>query len=524
MAQPRVSVRAQVRSALSQERALAAPPGKRKAVSAATRDSFVNFMQGIGVMAGSNGLAGATYGFNPITRNRILCEWIHRGSWLGGVAVDVIGDDMTRKGVEVESEMDTADVQKIESEAQRLAVWDKLNGGIKWGRLYGGAVCVALVDGQDFRTPLRPETVGKGQFKGLVALDRWMLTPELGDLVTELGPYLGMPKYYRVLDNAPALRGEVIHYSRIVLRHLGVELPYQQALTENLWGISVYERFYDRMVGFDTASMGAAQLVTKSYLRTLKVEGLRELVAAGGEMLLGLQSYVQQMRQFQGLEGITVIDATDDFAVQQTSAFSGVDAVITQLAQQVSGALGVPLVRLLGQSPAGLSATGESDWRNYYDGIGARQNKDLGQGVPLLYRLIAQSVGVRPPEDFTTKFRPLYELTEEQKAKVASDTVAAVQAAKDAGLVGTQTGMKELKQSSRRTGVFTNISEEAIEAADDEIAPPMSEQLLDAAQFGQGAGKPGYRAPGAKEDDDADAGQDGQEAKVDARPRRRVSV
>ena len=37
--------------------------------------------------------------------------------------------------------------------------------------------------------------------------------------------------------------------------------------------------------------------------------------------------------------------------------------------QVAAGAADIPVTRLLGQSPAGLSATGESDTRNYYDMI-----------------------------------------------------------------------------------------------------------------------------------------------------------
>ena len=50
----------------------------------ATLDSFINFQHKLGVGA-DNALSTASYGFNPITRNRNLLEWIHRGSWLGGV-------------------------------------------------------------------------------------------------------------------------------------------------------------------------------------------------------------------------------------------------------------------------------------------------------------------------------------------------------------------------------------------------------------------------------------------------------
>ena len=53
-----------------------------------TIDSFVNMMHGLGIGA-DNPLSTASYGFNPITRNRIQLEWMHRGSWLAGLAVDI---------------------------------------------------------------------------------------------------------------------------------------------------------------------------------------------------------------------------------------------------------------------------------------------------------------------------------------------------------------------------------------------------------------------------------------------------
>ena len=39
-------------------------------------DSFVNFAQKMGVGA-DNPMTGGTYGFNPISRNRLMLEWIH---------------------------------------------------------------------------------------------------------------------------------------------------------------------------------------------------------------------------------------------------------------------------------------------------------------------------------------------------------------------------------------------------------------------------------------------------------------
>lgn len=488
---PKQSIKAAVRDAVRADtrarKALHLPEGEKLASGVTSLDSFTNLAQGLGIGADS-ALSTASYGFNPITRNRIGLEWIHRGSWIGGQAVDVVADDMTRAGVEQFSDIRPDANEIIEHRATVLRIWDKVNETIKWSRLYGGAICVALVDGQDPRTPLTLSSVGPNQFMGLLALDRWMVEPSLEDLVTDYGPSLGLPRYYRVGQAAPALRGQVIHHSRVMLRMVGVELPYQQQLTEQLWGISVLERLYDRMVAFDSASTGAAQLVYKIYLRTLKIKGLRDIVSAGGRPMQGVHAYVDMMRRFQGIEGITMLDQDDEFEVQQHSALSGLSDLLLAFGQQLSGALQIPLVRLFGQSPAGLSATGESDLRMYYDHIAQRQYKDLHTGITNIYMLLARSKGIELPANFMVEFSPLWQLQSKERSEVAGSTADAVTKAKDAGLISDKTAMKELRQSSRITGIFTNITDEDIERASEEIGPPMGEGLdgLDglAAQFG----------------------------------------
>lgn len=437
----------------------------------ATVDSFVNFAHNLGIGA-DNALSSSSYGFNPITRNRTQLEWIHRGSWLGGVVVDSVADDMTRAGVEHRGAIDPDDIQKIDETAVNLGVWNAINDTIKWSRLYGGAIAVILIDGQDPESPLRLKTIRKGQFCGLLSLDRWMVEPSLTDLVTDYGPSLGLPKFYRVTGQAPALSGVKIHHSRC-LRLEGIKLPYWQKIMENLWGLSVIERLYDRMIAFDSATTGAAQLVYKSYLRTLKVKDMRELVAAGGDALNGLTRYVDMMRRFQGIEGMTVIDADDDFTVDGHSAFGGLSDALAQFGQQLSGASGIPLVRLFGQSPAGFS-TGDTDLRNYYDTIKQQQEKDLRVPLTKIYRCIAASEGINIPDGYRIEFNSLWQLTDSEKATIAGQDVDTIVKAEESGLIDRPTALKELRQSSHSTGRFTNVTDEIITSAENE-EPPIGE-------------------------------------------------
>ena len=450
-------------------------------------DSFVNFAHNLGIGT-DNPMSSSSYGFNPISRNRTLLEWIHRGSWLGGVAVDVVADDMTRAGINIKGEIDPEDIEHLAETAVSLGIWNAVNETIKWSRLYGGALAVMLIDGQDPATPLRLNTIRKGQFCGLLSLDRWMVEPSLSDLVTEYGPNLGLPKFYTVTANAPALSRMRIHYSRCI-RLEGVRLPYWQRVMENLWGISVLERLYDRMIAFDSASTGAAQLVYKSYIRTYKIKDMREVVAAGGDALNGLIKYTDMMRRFQGIEGMTLIDAEDDMAAESHGAFSGLADALVQFGQQLSGALQIPLVRLFGQSPAGFS-TGETDLRNYYDTIKQQQEKDLRVPLTKVWRAMAASEGIELPEGTKIEFNSLWEMSDEQKATIASTVATAVGAMEEAGLIDKPTALKELRQNSNITGIFTNITDDLIAEAEAE-PPPLPEGAEgEGDNEGEGAGGP----------------------------------
>ena len=460
--------------ATAQRAAEATPPasGPRIAVG----DSFQNFALRLGVGTG-NAMDWSTYGINPITRNRQLLDQLYRGSWLAGIAVDAVADDMTREGIEWTSGVDPSAAKKLERQFNRWSVWQQLASTIKWARLYGGAVAVILIDGQDHSTPLRLETIGRGQFRGLLVLDRWMAEPSLGDLVTELGPHLGLPKFYRVVSDSAALSNRQIHHSR-VLRFEGVELPHWQKLSEMLWGMSVVERLYDRLIGFDAATAGAVQLIGKSYLRVVKIKGLRSLIGSGGKMLEKLYEQINQWRLLQGIEGITLLDSEDDFQTNTNASVGGVADVLVTLGQQISGAIQVPLVRLFGQSPTGLNSSGESDLRTYYDGITAQQERMLTDPIRLLVQVVARSTQIEiDHEDADFEFRTLWQPTYGERIQTGATATNAILSAFGEGVVDAATALRELRSVSRETGLWGSVSDEMIELA--EMAPPPAPEVVE---------------------------------------------
>ncbi|QHP55018.1 DUF1073 domain-containing protein [Pectobacterium carotovorum subsp. carotovorum] len=430
----------------------------------ATVDGYNNFTAKLGANT-QNIQSGGTYTPGYITRNRVMLEFAYRSSFLVGAGVDAMADDMTRKGISISSQLKSGQKGKIETFWDEIGIWDGINDTLKWSRLYGGAVLVVLIEGQDMSTPLKLDRIKEGQFKGVMCLDRWMVTPTYSDLVTDYGPHFGKPKYYKVVVSQQGIPPWRIHHSRLI-RMEGDTLPFQQAQTENGWGMSVVERIFERIEAFDTATVGATQLIHKAHLRTYSIEGLRKVLALPDDnpAKVGLMKHMDMIREFQTIEGMTLMDKSDDFATHSYS-FAGVADVILRFAEQVSGATGIPLVRLFGQSPAGFN-TGDGDLENYYSRVNSLQERRLRRHIRWLLDISWRSQFGEPlPDDFTFEFNKLWEMSDVDRATMANNVVTALATAvRDVGM-SQHAALNDLRNLADVIGIGGSITDKDIEDA-----------------------------------------------------------
>jgi phage-related protein (TIGR01555 family) len=454
------------------------PPAGGREFSPAYRnhfgDGFINLLANLGQGAENALSAGEYRQTQQVTWDRETLDAMIRQSWIVRRAVEAIAEDMTREGIEIHSQVPPEDEDKILRAFQRLSLWDALQSGIMWGRLYGGAGAIMLIDGQDMATPLRLETIGPGSFKGLFVLDRWTLWPSVNRLITAYGPDYGLPEYYEIATGVSGgLDSKWVHHSR-VLRFIGNKLPYWQAIRDLWWGQSIVETMFDRLEFFDSASSGTAQLVHKAFIRTLKIPNLTNMLAANNAAQDALLRQVMFMKITQGIEGITMIDANETLE-SMSYQFSGLKDVLIHLAEQVAGATGIPVARLFGQAPAGMNATGEHDLKTYYDMIAGKQQKDLNHVIDKLLRVLFRSVlGIPVPQDLTFAFRPLWKLSDVEKASIWAQDIAGIVAGYDSGILPADVALREIRELSDISGRGSNITDEDI--AEAQNAPPISEE------------------------------------------------
>ncbi|MGE4191800.1 MAG: DUF1073 domain-containing protein [Pseudodesulfovibrio sp.] len=440
-------------------------PGGKSFVK--TADGFDNFAAKLG-LGQSNMMAAGTYKPTAaLSAQRQVLDSMYRNSWVVGRMVDVVAEDMVRGGIDIQTALPPGDVDELLRYMRRLGVNARLSDAIKWSRLYGGSLAVILIDGADASEPLRLDAIGKGDFRGLYVLDRYQVTPS-SQTVTELGPMLGYPESYRVSDSS-GVNGLSFHHSRVI-RFTGVELPYHERIKEQGWGASNVERAYDRILALDSSVHGAANLMLRAYLRTIGIKRFREILATGGKAEKALTKMFDMIRLFQSNEGLTLLDSEDQFQTHSWT-FAGVYDALQAFAEQIAGATGIPLVRLLGQSPKGFS-TGEADLATYYDTIATAQDDDLHPAFETLLPICAMSLRGKPlPASTQFKFNPLWQPTEVDKSTIATNDSQAVAGLYAAGVIDEAEAKAELRNSGRLTGRFDNISDESIEAAKVKAAP-----------------------------------------------------
>lgn len=168
---------------------------------------------------------------------------------------------------------------------------------------------------------------------------------------------------------------------------------------------------------------------------------------------------------------IQVLGENDSYETHQYT-FGGIADAYDRFMMDVAGAAETPVTKLFGRSPSGMNATGESDMQNYYDTIEEKQESELRPVLDKLLPIIMTSTLGAVPDDFDYDFNAVRRPDENEMSDLASKNTDSVTKAFQAGMISQRTALKELRQQSEITGMWSNITDEDIENADDTIQNP----------------------------------------------------
>ena len=230
-------------------------------------------------------------------------------------------------------------------------------------------------------------------------------------------------------------------------------------------------------------------LTFMANLRVMKMDGMGQLLATGNEQAqMQLYNTIQGMNAMMNNNSLQVLGENDSYETHQYT-FGGIGETYDRFMMDVAGAAEIPVTKLFGRSPAGMNATGESDMQNYYDTIEEKQEADLRPVYDKILPIMFISTFGGIPDDWDYEFNPIRRPRDDEMSDLASKNTDSVTKAFQEGMVSQRTALKELRQQSEMTGMWSNITDEDIEKADGSVMQP-DEGMSDLMNGAFGGGEP----------------------------------
>lgn len=356
-----------------------------------------------------------------------ILEMFYENNGLFAKIIDTPAEEAVKHGFSLEGVEDEDIIRFYESALDELDWEDIAMNGIKWARLFGGALAVMLInDGHGLEEPLDWKHIRS--IDDIVIFDRSMITPDRTSLYRydpedpfrTRGSRLGTPEWYEITGPSGSF---MVHDSRCLAFRNGI-LPFNTT-NENyqLWGIPEYVRLNRAIRNAEIAHESAPKMLSKSVQPVYKMKDLAmELATEEGEdKVLRRLEAIDMARGL--LNSITIDSEGEDYSFQ-TFAFNGVDQVIESSCNWLSALSSIPQTILFGRSPAGMNATGESDFENYYNFVERIQKRMLRPNLRYLLSVIF-AAGKRTGEveeipEIKVDFNPLWSMSDTEEAQLDS--------------------------------------------------------------------------------------------------------
>lgn len=395
---------------------------KAGAVRPHREDGYVNLLNKYGTSQDNS----EAYQFErePIIPDMQLTG-LYEGNGLFSKIIDTPAEEALKHGFDLNLKND--EVNAFVEEALDELEWEeKAATAIKWARLYGGALIVMLInDGGGLEQPVNWQNVKS--IDELRVYERAIVQPDYSSLYRQdyggkgegnRVSKFGQPEFYYVSSLYGSFR---VHESRCLVFRNGV-LPEQTSNSiYRFWGMPEYVRIRRALRETVTAHTDSVKLLERSVQAIYSMKGLATLLTTddGENQVLKRLNVIDTAR---GILNSLVIDADGENYDFKTFQFSGIKDVIDATCNMLSALTNIPQTILFGRSPAGMNATGTSDFESYYNFVEKIQRlmlkRNLRTLLDVIFRAGIASGAVEEEPDYKLEFNPLWSLSDTEQATV----------------------------------------------------------------------------------------------------------
>lgn len=283
--------------------------------------------------------------------------------------VQTTADDMSRKWIELTAGDNTED------QTQDLA--DLIEHKYKLKNIFhqafetcgymGGALIYIDTGAEDLTLPLVVSDLSAELEKGsplkFVMIDPVNISPAEYNCTDPLRDDYMKPRFWYVL-------GKRVHHSRL-LPIVENQPPLLLKPNYNFLGIPQAQILWDYVMHFNECRVYTANLLQKISLLVVQTD--TEAVLSNADGIAMFDAKMEMLQRYRNNDSVFVCDKESEAVSNVQTSIGGCTDIVRQSLEMIASINRTPAVKLLGISPSGFNATGESDLRNYYDLINSKQ-------------------------------------------------------------------------------------------------------------------------------------------------------
>lgn len=400
----------------------------------ARRDSIYNPLTGLGGLNDKGAVGRPSPYVFPLSTQELRTLYAFNG--IARRVVDIIPARACRRGWSS---------PELDSDSERLHVWDRTEQAMTWARLYGGSIALMVtIDDVPPEFAQRPDAwlaepldlERVGRLAAIQVFDAIEATP-VGVVRDLTDPEFRLPAAWRITAEGRSL---LVHRSR-VLHFRGLRRPpsdVRGGLTaiSGMPDDSALQVIWEEIRRLTETLQGGAVLAQELRESVLEIAELTS--RATGDEGAEVEARISELARTKAILGMVLLGSGEKYE-NRSNPPTGFNELSSAGWEALAAVTGIPQVILMGSTPGGLNTDGESSWEGFRQLVSTFQEEHR----PLLNRLT--EVQYAAQEGPTGGVKP----------EGAAITFAALDEPNEASIATTRNTVSAMDRNNISAGIYT---------------------------------------------------------------------
>lgn len=321
---------------------------------------------------------------------------------------ETLADEAVRTWGKITAASTTADgsadrVARCTQRIEQLGIRALVRQLVIHDQAYGGGHLFARIADTQPDAPLllKPTFVAPKSLQGFAAVEPTWVSPSDYNATHPTRPDFYKPRMWYLL-------GEQVHASRV---HTVISRPVGDLLKAaySFRGVSMTQLAMPYVDNWLRTRQAVSDTVKQFSVTNLATD-MSQLLAPGGAQ--SLDARLQLFNLNRDNRNVGALDKDTEEVQQINTPLSGLDALQAQSQEQMAAVSHIPLVKLLGITPAGLNANSDGEIRVWYDYVAGYQAHNLTPVMLWVLQLIQLDEFGDIDPGLSWDWNPLFELTD----------------------------------------------------------------------------------------------------------------